>query len=76
MSNWDKLRDALRREKRDIKSAVSDFTAHANATLDAKEKELRATPSEKVAIELARAKELDDQIQALKNKIDRAGEGK
>ena len=69
MSNWDRLRAALRREKRDIGAALSEFETKANATLDDKERELKASPAEKMAMEQARAQELDDQFQALRRQI-------
>ena len=70
MSNWDRLRAALRREKRDIDAALSAFETKANATLDDKERELKASPSEKMATEQAKAQALDDQFQALRRRID------
>ena len=69
MSNWDRLRAALRREKRDIDAALSEFETKANATLDDKERELKASPAEKLAMEQTRAQELDDQFQALRRQI-------
>ena len=70
VSNWDRLRAALRREKRDIDAALSDFESRTNATLDDKERELKASPSEKMATEQAKAQALDDQFQALRRRID------
>src|SRR5688572_1606782 len=46
MSTWDRIRAALRREKRDVDEALEEFEVKANATLDRKERELRATPAE------------------------------
>ena len=70
-STWDKLRAALRREKHDVQSAISDFTSRANASLDDRERELRASPAERMAMEQAKAQALDDQFRALRDKIDR-----
>ena len=68
-SNWDRLRAALSREKKDVQAALSDFEASANATLDEKERALRASPAEKMAMEEDKAKEIDDQLEAIRKRI-------
>ena len=70
MSTWDRLRAALRRETKDVQEALSDFEARTNATLDEKERLLKASPSEKMAMEQNNARALDDQLEALKRRID------
>jgi hypothetical protein len=70
MGTWDRIRAALRREKHDLDDAVDEFTERANTALDRKERELHATPSEKLAMEQARAKELDAELEAIKKRIE------
>ena len=74
MGTFDRLKAALRREKRDIDEAVDEMTAHGNAVLDKKERELHATPSEKLAIEQDRAKDIDDEIEAIRRRLERGGD--
>jgi hypothetical protein len=56
---WDRVRRALKRE-----------VAEANATMDAKERELAATPEERLEIEQERAAQADAQFEALRRKIE------
>lgn len=70
MGRWDWIRAALRREKRDIDQAVEEFTAKANATLDQRERELGATPVEKLAMEQERALEVDAELEAVRKRIE------
>ena len=58
-STWDRIRAALRREKRDIGEAVDELTTKGNAVLDRKERELAATPEERLAMEQAKGDEID-----------------
>ena len=37
-STWDRIRAALKREKRDVDEAVEEWTAKGNAVLDQKER--------------------------------------
>jgi hypothetical protein len=71
VGTWDRLRAALRRETKDVQAALSQLEARTNATLDEKERGLRASPSEKMATEQAKTKALDDQFEALRRRIDR-----
>ncbi|MEN3271438.1 MAG: hypothetical protein V7636_199 [Actinomycetota bacterium] len=71
MSTWERFRSALRREKRDIDEAVDELKDRANAALDEREHERDATPSERLAMQEARAKEADDELEAIKRKIER-----
>jgi len=52
---WDRLRRTLQREKRDVDAALADATRRGNAVLDEKERELSATPEERLQIEQERA---------------------
>lgn len=73
MGTWDRILAALRREKRDVAEALDEFTDRANADLDRRERELHATPEEKVAIEQERAAENDAELEAIRRRIERRG---
>ncbi len=68
---WHRLRDLLRREKRDIDEALADATARADEALDRRERELAASPEERLAMEQERAAAQDDEFEALRRKIER-----
>jgi hypothetical protein len=70
MSTWDRIRAALRREKRDLDEAVGDATARGNAALDRRERELAATPEEKLAIEQERMAQVDAEFEAARRRIE------
>jgi predicted phage gp36 major capsid-like protein len=74
MSTWERFRRALRREKADIDEAVGELKDRANAALDQRERELDATPSERLEMEKGRARDIDDDIEAIRRKIER-GDG-
>ena len=69
MSTWDRVRALLRREKRDLDEVVDEFTTKANAALDQREREMNATPAEKLAIEQERAEEIDAELEAVRKRI-------
>ena len=69
-SLWDRVRRALKREQRDVAEAIDDVTARGNEVMDAKERELAATPEELLVIEAERAARADDEYEALKRKIE------
>ena len=69
-STWDRILSMLRREKRDIDEAVDELTTKANATLDRKERELHATPEEKLAMEQDRDDEIDAELDAVRRRIE------
>ena len=71
MSTWERLRKALRREQRDIDEAVEELKGRANAALDERERALDATPAERLASAQARAEEADDELEAIRRKIER-----
>jgi hypothetical protein len=50
---------------------VADATARADAALDRRERELAATPEEKLAMEQARVADIDDEIEAIRRRIQR-----
>jgi hypothetical protein len=70
MSTWTRIRAALRREKRELDDVVGDATTKANAALDRRERELQATPQEKLDLEQARAAENDAEFEALRKRIE------
>jgi hypothetical protein len=70
MSTWTRIRAALRREKRELDDVVGDATSRANAALDRRERELQATPQEKLDLEQARAAENDAEFEALRKRIE------
>ena len=72
-SFWDRVRAALRREKRDLDDAVEEFTERANRNLDQRERELNASPEEKLQIEQERGRELDDDFEAVRRRIEGTG---
>ena len=69
-STWDKLRRIFRSEKRELDDAIEDATRRGNETLDRKERELHATPEEKLRIEQERAARADDEYDALRRRIE------
>ena len=69
MGVWDKIRAVLRQEKRDLDDVIDDVTERGNAALDQRERELHATPEEKIAIEQERAEELDAEFDAVRDRI-------
>ena len=69
-STWDRIRAALRREKRDIDEAVDELTTKGNAVLDQKERELSATPEERLAMEQAKGDEIDAELEAVRRRIE------
>jgi hypothetical protein len=69
MGTWDRIRAALRREKRELDDVVGDATSRAEAALARREHDLQATPAEKLAQEQERAKENDAEFEALRKRI-------
>jgi hypothetical protein len=74
VGTWDRLRAALRREKGDAKELLDELTARADAALDQRERDLRATPIERLEREQARSEEIDADLEAVRRRIERAGE--
>ena len=73
MSTWDRIRAILRREKREFDDVIDDVTERGNAALDRRERELNATPEEKLAIEQERAEEIDSDLDAVRRRIEGSG---
>ena len=72
-STWDRIKAALRREKRDVDEALAEFEVKANATLDERERELRATPEERLAMEQRRVEQNDAELEAIRRRIEGGG---
>jgi hypothetical protein len=75
MGVWDRIMTALRGEKRDLDDLVGDVTARGNAAMDKAERELHATPEEKLEIERERGEAIDDEFDAVRRRIEGSGEG-
>ncbi|HEX7165755.1 MAG TPA: hypothetical protein VF230_02125 [Acidimicrobiales bacterium] len=71
MGTWDRILAALRREKRDVAEAVDEWKDKASAALDQRERELKASPSEKLAMEEQRGSEIDAELDAVRKRIER-----
>ena len=69
-STWDRILAALRREKRDVDEAIEEWTTQGNAVLDQKERELTATPEEKLAMEQQKGDEIDAELEAVRRRIE------
>ena len=69
-SGWDRLRGWLRREKRDLDETIADATKRGNEALDRRERELTASPEERLAIEKDRAAAQDEEYEALRRRIE------
>jgi hypothetical protein len=70
VSVWDRLRAALRREAKDAKELLDDTTARGNRAMDQRERELNATPEEKLAIEQERIAANDTEFEELRRKLE------
>jgi hypothetical protein len=70
MSTWDRIRALLRREKDELDDVVDDFKDRANAALDRREREMNATPEERMAMEQERAAEIDAELEAVRRRIE------
>ena len=70
MGTWDRIRKAFRREKRELDDIVGDASKRANAALDRRERELDATPAEKLEMEQQRAAEIDSEFDAVRKRIE------
>ena len=73
MGTWDRVRALLRRERRDVEEALDAFETRASASLDQRERELHATPEEKMAIEQERMAENDAAFDDVRRRIENDG---
>jgi len=67
---WERVRAILGREKAELDDALADAEARGNAALDERERELRATPEERLRIEQKRAAAADAEYESLKRQIE------
>ena len=70
MGTWDRIKAALGREKRELDEVVDDATARANAELDRRERELKATPEERLKIEEEKSAAVDEEFEAVRRRIE------
>jgi hypothetical protein len=70
MGTWDRIKAALRREKRELDDVVEDATARGNAALDRRERELHASPEERLEIEQERGAAIDEELEAVRRRIE------
>ena len=75
MSFWDRVLAALRREKRDVGEAVDEFEQRANEALDRREREMAATPEERLRMEQERTDEIDAQFDEVRRRIEGESQG-
>ena len=73
MGTWERIRAALRREKRELHDVVGDATSRADAALAKRERELTASPAEKLALEQERGAENDAELEAIRKRIEGQG---
>ena len=69
---WERVRAILGREKAELDDALADAAERGNAALDAAERELTATPEERLRLEQERAAAADAEYEALRKKIEGA----
>ncbi len=70
MGLWKRLRAAFRRERRELDDVVKDATDRADRALTDRERELDATPDEKLRIEQERTAKSDAEFDELRRKIE------
>ena len=70
MGVWQRIQQVLRREKRELDDVLHDAEERANAALDRRERELNATPDERLEMEQERAAELDADFDAVRRRIE------
>jgi hypothetical protein len=71
MGLWDRIRTVLRREVKEVKASAQEAADRANAALDERERELNASPEEKLRLEQERAARGDAEFEALRRRIER-----
>ena len=73
MAFWERVRQLLRREQAELSDALRDFESRADAALDERERELRASPAEKLEIQQERARQADEEFDAVRRRIEEGG---
>ena len=69
MATWNRIKALLRREARDARDLLDETTARGNQAMDRRERELNATPHEKLTIEQEKIAANDAEYEALKRQI-------
>lgn len=70
MGLWERVRVAFGREKRDVDDAMRELEERADRALDARERELHATPDERLAMERERGEEVDAAFEEARRRIE------
>ena len=70
MSWWQRLRRVFRREAADVKDAVDDAVDRGNAALDEREREMAASPEERLRIQQQRVESSDAEFDEVRRKIE------
>ena len=70
---WSRLMAVVRREQRDAAELVDEVVTRGHELMDNRERELRATAEEKLAMEQERAAESDAELEALRRRIEQHG---
>ena len=73
MAFWERVRQLLRREQAELSDTLRDFESRAEAALDERERELRASPAEKLEIQQERARQADEEFDAVRRRIEEGG---
>ena len=73
MTWWDKVRAALKREAADARETAQELQRKLDEGLTRRERELAATPEERLRLEQERIAESDAAFEALKRDIERGG---
>ena len=73
-SFWDRVRAVFNREKKDLDELTTEWEQRGNAAMDARERELNATPEEKLAIEQERIAANDEEFEAVRRRIEGRGD--
>jgi len=66
---WDKIRAALGREATDARELLDETAKRGNRAMDQRERELNATPEEKLTIEQERIATSDAEFEELRRKL-------
>jgi hypothetical protein len=70
MGFWSRLRAAIRRETGELRDVARGATERADAAMTERERELDATPEERLRLEQERAARADDEFEAVRRRIE------
>ena len=74
MSLWARIRRVFRREAAEVEDMVNDAVDRGNAVLDEKEREMTASPEEKLRIQQQRIDQTDAEFDEIRRRIGRTDE--